>query len=127
MPCNIFSQRYAIQNLNSSLRALVTAGFGPLTEPYQVLAKLRNDMLSKLGLKIPKSMSLLKVLVGLSPGLVKVWHDSDSGWFTEARAKDGAPPVYHHVTDAVATQILSGKLTHELEAELMKPDEYLGE
>jgi hypothetical protein len=72
-------------------------------------------------------MSLLKLVAGLSPGSVKVFHDAESGFFVDARAYEGAPPIYHHVTDEVAGIILGGGLTHELEAELMKPDEYLGE
>jgi len=127
MPCSVTAQRYALASVNKSLRALVQAGFGPLTEPYQAVAKLRNSLLATIGIKVPKPMSLLLTLVGLSPGSVKVWYDGDSGWFTEARERDGAPPVYHHVTDDVAAAILRGELTHELEAFLMKPDEYLGE
>jgi len=116
-----------INEIQRTLRVLTRAGFGPLTEPYQAVYKLQGELFSKLGLRSAKPMSLLKLLKGLSPGSVKVWHDAESGWFTEAREKDGAPPVYHHVSDDVAMTILRGELTHELEAELMKPDEYQGE
>lgn len=127
MPCSVVAQRYALASVNKSLNALTTAGFGPLTEPYRIIARLRNSMMMSLGIKVPKPVSLLLTLAGLSPGSIKVWYDGDHGWFTEAREKDGAPPVYHHVTDDVAAVILRGELTHQLEAELMKPDEYLGE
>jgi len=127
MPCSIFAQRYSLQAVNRSLKALVEAGFGPLTEPYKLIQEVQTKLRASLGVKGPKIMGYAKILPGLSPGSVKLWHDSDSGWFTEARAKDGAPPVYHHVTDAVAVTILKGELTHELEAELMKPDDYQGE
>jgi hypothetical protein len=116
-----------INEIQRTLRTLTRAGFGPMTEPYQAVYKLQGDLLGKLGLRSVKPMSLLKLLVGLSPGSVKVWHDAESGWFTEAREKPGAPPVYHHVSDDTAMGLLKGELTHELEAELMKPDEYLGE
>lgn len=127
MPCSVIAQRYALASVNKSLRALTAAGFGPLTEPYQVVARLRNTLLSGLGLTVPKPVNLVRSLVGLSPGSVRVWFDGDSGWFTEARVAPGAPPVYRHVTDAVAATILRGEMTHELEAELMKPDDYVGE
>ena len=127
MPCNVISQRYALQKVRDTLNVLTKVGFGPLTEPYQAVLKLRNEMVGNLGIMKPKSMTLLKLLAFLSPGSVKLWLDSDSGWFTEARERDGAPPVYHHVADDTAMAILKGELTHELEAELMKPDEYMGE
>jgi len=116
-----------INEIQRTLRTLTRAGFGPLTEPYQAVYKLQGELMSKLGLRIPKSMSIMKLLKFLSPGSVKLFHDAESGWFTEAREKDGAPPVYHHVSDDTAMTILKGEMTHELEAELMKPDEYLGE
>ena len=127
MPCNVISQRYALQKVRDTLKVLQGAGFGPLSEPYQAVSKLRNELMSGLGLKIPKPMGLLKLLAGLSPGTVKLFYDTDSGWFTDARVKPGSPPIYHHVTDDVAMTVLKGEMTHELEAELMKPDEYLGE
>jgi len=116
-----------INEIQRTLRVLTRAGFGPLTEPYQAVYKLQGDLLGKLGLRVPKSMLSLLKLTGLSPGSVSVWHDAESGWFTEARERDGAPPVYHHVSDDTAMTILRGEMTHELEAELMKPDEYQGE
>ena len=127
MGCSVFAQRYGLQRVRHTLTVLPRAGFGPLTEPYQAVIKLRNELLGNLGLKVPKPTYLLKALAALSPGSVKLWLDAESGWMTEAREKPGAPPVYHYVKDAVALEILGGKLTHELEAELMTPDDYLGE
>lgn len=127
MPCNVYSQRYELQNIRNALNVLRKIGYGPLSEPMQRLTQLRNELMAGLGLKKPTVTSLLKLIPGLSPGSVKVFHDSDTGWFTEAREKEGAPPVYHHVSDDVAMTLLKGELTHELEAELMKPDEYIGE
>jgi hypothetical protein len=127
MPCNIFSQYKALNEVNRTLRVLTKVGFGPLSEPFEAVNKLRGELLGSLGLKIPKPIGLLKLLAGLSPGSVKLFYDTDSGWFTDARETPGAPPVYHHVADDVAMTLLKGELTHELEAELMKPDEYLGE
>ena len=72
-------------------------------------------------------MTLFLRLLGLSPGEIKLWHDAECGWFTEAREHPGATPVYHYISDEVAASIIKGELSKELEAELMKPDEYLGE
>jgi len=116
-----------INEIQRTLRVLTRAGFGPLTEPYQAVYKLQGELMGRLGLRSAKPMSLLKLLAGLSPGSVKLFHDAESGWFTEARERDGAAPVYHHVSDDTAMGLLKGELTHELEAELMKTDEYQGE
>lgn len=98
-----------------------------ISDAYNVLYKERGALLARIGFKFPRTILQLVKLIGLSPGTVTLWHDVEGGWMTEARAKDGAPPVYHYVKDDVAVTILSGELTHELEAILMKPDDYLGE
>jgi hypothetical protein len=116
-----------LNEIQRTLRVLTRAGFGPLTEPYQAIYKLQGELMGKLGLRSAKPMSLLKLLAGLSPGSVKLFHDAESGWFTESRLNRDAPPVYHHVSDDTAMGLLKGEMTHELEAELMKPDEYQGE
>lgn len=117
----------AIRRLEKSMSGLKLGGLGPGTEVFDILAKARADIWKSVGIKQPKTMSILRLLLGLSPGSIRVIHDAESGWMTEAREKPGAPPVYHYVSDEVAAQILQGKLTHELELELMKPDEYQGE
>jgi len=130
LECGSTSTKYSYNMLHELDRAMTVMrqyGISELTAPYQTLLAARGKMMAQLGLKLPRPLTLIAKLVGLSPGSVKVWHDAESGWFSEARERDGAPPVYHHVTDAVAMTVLQGKLTHELEAELMKPDLYIGE
>ena len=83
--------------------------------------------MGQVGFKLPRPVSLLLRLVGLSPGVLKVWHDAESGWMSEARARPGAPPVYKAVSDEVAMAILKHEITHELEEGLLTPDPYLGE
>jgi hypothetical protein len=102
-------------------------GILPTAPNYLKLLGVSDSYRLRIGFTIPKPITLIRKLFGLSPGTITLFHDADSGFFTDARAYEGAPPVYHHVTDEVAGIILEGRLTHELEAELMKPDEYLGE
>jgi len=83
--------------------------------------------MAQVGFKAPRPLTLIAKLIGLSPGVIKVWHDAESGWMSEARARPGAPPVYRAVSDEVAMAILKGELTHELEEKLLTPDEYIGE
>lgn len=108
-------------------QALTRAGISLLDPVYGSISRVENRVAINLGFRIPKPMTLLLRLFGLSPGEIKLWHDAESGWFTEAREKPGAPPVYHYVNDDTAMAILKGELTKEREAELMKPDEYVGE
>jgi hypothetical protein len=127
MPCNLTSQYNALNQIESTLKSLTRAGYGPGSSVYGELYKVRGQLLGKLGKIASRPTGLLKLLLGLSPGSVKLFYDGDYGWFTDAREKPGAPPVYHHVDDDTAIQLLQGEMTHELEAVLMKPDEYLGE
>lgn len=83
--------------------------------------------MGQIGVKFPRTTSLLTKLIALSPGSIALWHDVESGFMSEARAYPGAPPVYKGVSDEVAMAILKKEITKELEAELMAPDEYLGE
>ena len=96
-------------------------------DAMSALTSIRGELLKRVGFKYPRTISQILELAGLSPGTVTLWHDVESGWLTEARVKPGAPPVYHYVKDDVALAILKGEMTHELEAELMTPDDYLGE
>ena len=128
--CSSTSTKYSYNMVNEIDRALSTMrkfGIPEVSEAYQKLYGVRGKLLAQIGFKFPRPLSLLAKLVGLSPGEVRVWHDAESGWFAEARAKPGAPPVYHHVTDEVAMAILKKEVTPELETELLTPDEYLGE
>lgn len=119
-----FNQLNAIDD---SLRGLRLSGILPGIPGYDALYKMRGELMGKLGLKAPKPVQLIMKLARLSPGEITLWMDGESGWMTEARVKPGAPPVYKAATAEVAMAIIKGELTHEQEAELMKPDEYIGE
>ncbi len=127
MGCSVYAQRYAAQNMRKALNLMRGKGILPTAPNFLNLQKISGAYQLRIGFSIPKPITLILKLLGLSPGTVTLFHDADSGFFVDARAYEGAPPVYHHVTDDVAGVILEGGLTHELEAELMKPDEYLGE
>lgn len=117
-----------IHEIDRALKALLPRINIPVvSDAYKLLSAERGKLLAQVGAKFPRTIMQLLKVAGLSPGSITLWHDVEGGWLAEAREKPGAPPVYHYVTDQVATQILSGELTHELEAKLMKPDEYLGE
>lgn len=113
--------------MESILSAMRREGIPEISTPFRAIQGALSGITTQWGFKIPRPVNALMKLYGLSPGTITLFHDAESGFFTEARVKPGAPPVYHHVTDEVAMTILKGELTHELEEILMAPDEYLGE
>lgn len=125
MGCGVYWQQ--INELDRALGALQRAGLGPGFAPYNALVGLRGKVFGQLGIKYPRTITQLIRLLALSPGEISVWHDIESGWMVKAIESPGVPPVYRYVSDDVAITILSGGLTHELEAELFKPDDYIGE
>jgi len=128
--CQSTDVKYQYRELHEIDRALGVMrryGISEVSPAYKQLYSVRGKLLAQIGFKVPRPITILAKLVGLSPGIINVWHDAESGWFSEARAKPGAPPVYRSVTDEVAMMILKGELTKELEKELMTPDPYIGE
>ena len=120
-------QAREIDRLELTLSRMRLEGIPKLSTPFRAVSDALSGIRSQFGFKIPRPVSLLVKLYGLSPGTITLWHDAESGFFTEAREKPGVPPVYHHVTDDVAMTILKGELTHELETTLMTLDPYIGE
>lgn len=125
MGCGIYWQQ--INTIEKAMKGLRVSGIPEISDAYQSLNQLRGQLLTKVGLKFPRTVSQIARFAGLSPGEIRVWFDIESGWMAEARAKPGAPPVYHALSAETAAQILKGELTKELELQLMAPDEYLGE
>lgn len=125
MGCGVYWGQ--INELTRALTTMTKFGIPEVSEAYQKLYGIRGKLLAQVGFKFPRIITQLVRLAGLSPGEVRLWHDVECGWMSEARAKPGAPPVYHHVSDDIAMAILKGELTKELEAELMTRDDYLGE
>ena len=125
MGCGVYWQQ--LREVERVLGAMEKRGI-PFEDPtYQVFWKERGGLLAQVGKKFPRKTTLLGVVTGLSPGVIKIWHDVECGWMSEARERRGAHPVYKSVTDEVAFAIIEGKVTPELERDLLAPDEYLGE
>ena len=125
MACGVKWQQ--IKELDRALRSLRLAGFGPGTDVYNEIYRIRGKVFGQIGFKFPRTVTSLIKLVGLSPGVIHLWHDVESGFMVEARRKPSAPPVYKYVSDNIAIIILKRELTHELEEFLMTPDTYYGE
>lgn len=125
MGCGVYWQQ--IRELERALGTMRRFGISEISEPFRLLSAERAKLLKQVGVKFPRTVSQLVKLIGLSPGVISLWHDVESGWMSEARERPGAPPIYRAVSDEVAMAILKGELTHELEVELMTPDEYYGE
>jgi len=92
------------------------------TPAFGQLFDIRGKLMARVGFKFPRVLSLLAKLVGLSPGEFRLWHDVESGWMSEARARPRALPVYKAISDEVAMTILKEEITPELEAILLTPD-----
>jgi len=125
MACGVYWQQ--VRELERAMRTMHRFGISELAEPYQILSRKRAELMGRVGFKFPRSISSIMKLVGLSPGVIQLWHDVESGWMAEARVKVGAPPVYKAVSDKVAIAIINKEVSPELEKWLMTPDEYLGE
>lgn len=120
-----FDQLHEIERAISSLQPHVDLpGIG---DALKTLQASRAELLAKIGIKFPRTITQILKLIGLSPGSLVVYHDVEGGWLVAARKHEGAPPAYHYVDDATAVKLLSGGLDHELEDWLMTPDNYAGE
>ena len=125
MGCGVYWQQ--VHETDRALDALRLHGISELSDAYRAVSNVRGRLMAQVGIKFPRITTLLIKLFGLSPGTISLWHDVESGWMSEARARPGAPPVYKRVSDEVAAAILKREVTPELEAQLLTPDEYLGE
>jgi hypothetical protein len=110
-----------LREVERALKTMRTFGIPEISDAYAQLYSIRGDLLRSVGLGKPRIVTQIARLVGRSPGTFAVWHDLESGWMAEARAKPGAPPVYKRVDDQTAMAILQDRLTPELEARLLAP------
>jgi len=120
-------QQQQLFRLDQVVYKMGKEGIPEISTPFQAVLQARGWLRLNLGYKIPKPVFAILKLYGLSPGSITLWLDAESGFMSEARARPGAPPVYKAVSDEVAMAILKHEVTPELEAQLLTPDEYLGE
>lgn len=125
MPCGIYWQQ--LHEVERALTTMKRYGIPEEADAYKMLLGERGKLLAQIGYKFPRIASGLATVTGLSPGVIRLWHDIESGWMAEARERPEAPPVYRSVPDAVAMAILKKEVTPELEKELLAPVEYYGE
>ena len=125
MGCGVYWSQ--IKELDRALSTMRRFGIPEVSEAYQELYSMRGKLMAQVGIKFPRTVVQLIKLVGLSPGAITLWHDVESGWMSEARARPGAPPVYKAASDEVAMAILKREVTKELKKDLLTPDPYLGE
>ncbi len=125
MPCNYLYKQ--LQGVNKALRDLTGVGILEDNPAYQALRSLRNELLAATGITFPRRQALLKVIIGLSPGGIRVWYDSETGWNVEARETPGANPVYHSIDAQTAAILLKPDPPPELVHSFMKESAYIGE
>jgi len=125
MGCGVYWTQ--IRELERTLGSLRQFGILETSDAYRQLNALRGKLMKQVGFKFPRALTLVTKLAGLSPGVLKLFHDVESGFMSEARAKPGAPPVYHYMDYELAATILKGELTHEQFEQLVTPDDYTGE
>jgi len=121
---NWFNQ---LEEVNKALSLLHKGGLGFDSYPVQALYNTRGRLMSQLGLKLPKIVAQIATMAGLSPGTVKLWLDTEQGWFTEIRLERNGSPVHHFVSTEVALAIIKGELSHQQFEDLKVPDPYIGE
>jgi len=120
MGCGVYWKQ--VREVERALGFLRRLGFTSASPSYREIFSLQGKLRKQIGLKLPRTVSMILKLVGLSPGTLTLWHDVESGWMSEARARPGAPPVYKAASDEVAAAIIKGEVTHELEERLLDPD-----
>lgn len=127
MGCLTGDQYNALARVDRALGKMKIAGIGFENPIYSQIYRARGALLGRIGVRVPRSVSSLIRILGLSPGLLDLFFDVDYGWITAARESAGADPVYHVVPDETAHKIIKGELTHDDFQALKTPAVYLGE
>ena len=125
MGCGVYWGQ--IHELDRALGTMERFGIETTDPAYLALEGRRAGLLAQVGTKFPRSYDWLTFLAGESPGTIRLGHDVETGWFSEARVRPGAPPIYHRLTDEEAMAILREKISPELHDRLFTPDPYIGE
>lgn len=120
-------QYYQISEVESKIGKMEEWGVSPTDPGYLRASRELEAIKARVGLKQPRTFFQIAKAFGMSPGVITLWEDVEAGWMSEARAKPGAPPVYHYVSDEVARAIIKKEVTPEMRKYLFTPDPYLGE
>lgn len=118
-----------LSEIEKGLATLLRSGLGPGNYAYETLYKVRGAVIGKLRLKVPtpRLPSLLKVLLMLSPGELKVFFDNEVGWIVEGTPTPGAPPVVRRISHEDAVLLMGPEPPSELVHKLLEPETYFGE
>jgi len=115
-------QKQSEDRITSALDLLRREGILPTAPSWLRLSNTLGQYQLQIGFRVPRPITLILKLLGLSPGELRLFQDAERGWMVEAIEQPGAQPVFKYVTDEVAATLIRGELTHELEAELMTPE-----
>jgi len=125
MGCGVYWQQ--VHEVDRALDTMKKFGVPKTNPAYQTLWAKRGELMGKVGNKFARTWDWLTFLAGESPGVIRLAHDVECGWFAEARIEPKAPPIYHPLTDEEAMAILRNEIPSELHDKLFTRDEYLGE
>ena len=125
MPC--LFRNLQIRELTKATRLMSANAFSSALPGYQELSALRQGLIESVIPSTPRISVLIRTIIGLSPGHVRVWHDNERGWIAEGVKEPGSHPEYHLVTEAEAKDLLSEHPTPALAHRMMEPDPYVGE
>lgn len=119
MGCGVFFTQ--LNAINGAINSLLSGGFGQNTSVMQDLNKMRGELLGRraAGQALPRINVSIKTITGLSPGLLRIWYEIETGWFTEGREDPDGRPVYNHISDDEAIRLLREDPDVDLAHELM--------
>jgi hypothetical protein len=102
-------------------------GILPGSDAWNVVYAERGRLMREAGIKVPRIPNLIKLITGLSPGLLRLWWDSELGFQVEVREAPAAPPVLHQISDDEALRLLRETPDADLAHRLIARPEYVGE
>ncbi len=125
MPCTF--RNLQIKELTKATRLMAADSYTIALPGYKELSAIKSQLITGVIPGTPRLAVLIRTIVGLSPGHVRVWHDTEQGWMAEGRKTPGSPPAYHHITEAEASQLIGEHPNTALAHRMMETDGYLGE
>lgn len=121
MPCKPWFKQ--LDQVNSDLRRMRLYGLVPTDPLRRELWKVRGALMGRVGLRSPRTITQMIKLFRLSPGTLTLWYDIEGGLMVEARASEGAMPVYHYIDIPMAIRIQNNEITHDEFVLLLQEEE----